>query len=98
MSDRIVVDPVAIQQALTAIRKQRDDINTSLQNLNREYQLLSETMKSETLAAATEYQETATRLLNQTNDAIQTLENIAQDYTNKSGEIDGQFGRATAGA
>lgn len=88
IDERIVINPAEIEEAIVAIRVERDRALDAMEAINNEYDFLSETMASDTLGAAREFQIAASQLFAKVNETIRELEAIAAQYSANSIDID----------
>ena len=86
--EQIVIDPAQIADAINAIKRERNIALEAMENINREYDFLSDTMGSETLTAARDFQITADQLFARVNETVTELEAVAAEYSAQSVHID----------
>ena len=87
-SEKMVIDPGAINDAIIAIKQERDKALEAMAQINNEYKILSAEMGSDTLKAASEFQITADQLFERTNETLNDLERISVNYGAEAGHID----------
>lgn len=87
-NELIKINPGEIAQAIAAITTERNNAQAAMDDINREYNILNDTLQSDTLGAATEFQRVAAQILEAVDETIVNLQNVMNQYSESSQQID----------
>ena len=90
INERIVINPAEIAEAIAAITKERNNAQAAMDDITREYNILNDTLQSDTLGAANEFQRVAEQILATVDETIVSLQRVMNRYSESSQEIDGR--------
>ena len=90
IDERIVINPAEIAEAISAITKERNNAQDAMDAITREYNILNNTLQSDTLGAANEFQRVAEQILATVDETIVSLQRVMNQYSESSQEIDGR--------
>lgn len=90
INERIVINPAEIAEAIAAITKERNNAQAAMDDITREYNILNDTLQSDTLGAANEFQRVAEQILATVDETIVSLQRVMNQYSESSQEIDGR--------
>lgn len=90
INERIVINPAEIAEAIAAITKERNNAQAAMDDITREYNILNDTLQSDTLGAASEFQRVAEQILATVDETIVSLQRVMNQYSESSQEIDGR--------
>ena len=90
INERIVINPAEIAEAIAAITKERNNAQDAMDAITREYNILNDTLQSDTLGAANEFQRVAEQILATVDETIVSLQRVMNQYSESSQEIDGR--------
>ena len=90
INERIVINPAEIAEAIAAITKERNNAQDAMDAITREYNILNNTLQSDTLGAANEFQRVAEQILATVDETIVSLQRVMNQYSESSQEIDGR--------
>ena len=90
INERIVINPAEIAEAISAITKERNNAQAAMDDITREYNILNDTLQSDTLGAANEFQRVAEQILATVDETIVSLQRVMNQYSESSQEIDGR--------
>ena len=62
-NERIRINPAEIAEAIAIITNERDNAQEAMDDITREYNILNDTLQSDTLGEATEFQRVAEQIL-----------------------------------
>ena len=87
-NERIRINPAEIAEAIAIITNERDKAQEAMDDITREYNILNDTLQSDTLGAATEFQRVAEQILASVDETIVNLQRVMNQYSESSQEID----------
>lgn len=87
-NERIIINPAEISEAILAITEERDNAQAAMDDITSQYNILNDSLQSDTLGAASEFQRVAEQMLATVDETIVSLQRVVNQYSESSQEID----------